>query len=86
MASHTRTIATLIGSRICHDLISPIGAIQNGIELLTMEGKTGPEVALIEDSVRNASARTLALTLGAFPALLMPLPAATQTSIATVAL
>jgi histidine phosphotransferase ChpT len=57
MASHTRTIATLIGSRICHDLISPIGAIQNGIELLTMEGKTGPEIALIEDSVRNASAR-----------------------------
>ena len=39
-----------------------------------------------EALLRNASARTLALTLGAFPALLMPLPAATQTSIATVAL
>ena len=39
-----------------------------------------------EALLRNASAYTLALTLGAFPALLMPLPAATQTSIATVAL
>ena len=39
-----------------------------------------------EARLRNASAHTLALTLGAFPALLMPLPAATQTSIATVAL
>ena len=39
-----------------------------------------------EALLRNASAYTLALTLGAFPALLMPLPAATQTSVATVAL
>jgi histidine phosphotransferase ChpT len=50
--------ATLIGSRICHDLISPIGAINNGIELLGM-GVTsqGPEMALISESVSNASAR-----------------------------
>ena len=27
-------LAALIGSRICHDLISPIGAITNGLELL----------------------------------------------------
>ena len=39
-----------------------------------------------EALLRNASAYTLALTLGAFPALLMPLPATMQTSIATVAL
>ena len=39
-----------------------------------------------EALLRNASAYTLALTLGAFPALLMLLPAATQTSVATVAL
>jgi hypothetical protein len=39
-----------------------------------------------EALLRNASAYTLALTLGAFPALLMPLPAATQTLVATVAL
>ena len=31
----------LIGSRICHDLISPLGAISNGIELLAMSAKGG---------------------------------------------
>ncbi len=50
--------AALIGSRICHDLISPIGAIGNGVELLQMgPGGKSPEVALIADSVANASAR-----------------------------
>jgi len=39
MTSHTHNLASLIGSRICHDLISPIGAIHNGIELL-MLGQT----------------------------------------------
>lgn len=53
----TQSLATLIGSRICHDLISPVGAIQNGIELLRMEGKDGAEVALIEESAVNASAK-----------------------------
>ena len=51
-------IAALLGSRICHDLISPIGAIGNGLELLMMAGSvSGPEVALISESVGNASAR-----------------------------
>lgn len=50
-------IAALIGSRICHDLISPIGAIGNGLELLSMSGAGGAEVALIAESVANASAR-----------------------------
>ena len=51
-------IAALIGSRICHDLISPIGAINNGLELLNMSGgQGGPEMDLISDSVGNASAR-----------------------------
>lgn len=56
---HTRPdLAALIGSRICHDLISPIGAINNGLELLEMAGSTsGPEIGLISDSVNNASAR-----------------------------
>jgi histidine phosphotransferase ChpT len=53
----TQRLAALVGSRICHDLISPVGAIQNGVELLAMEGRAGPELALIEDSVKNASAR-----------------------------
>ncbi|MEX0285650.1 MAG: histidine phosphotransferase family protein [Paracoccaceae bacterium] len=51
-------LAALIGSRICHDLISPIGAISNGLELLTMSGgPTGPEIDLITDSAGNAGAR-----------------------------
>ncbi len=52
-------LAALIGSRICHDLISPIGAINNGLELLGMTGtsKDGPELDLISESVGNASAR-----------------------------
>ena len=48
----------LIGSRICHDLISPLGAIGNGVELLGMSGHAvGPEMALISESVENANAR-----------------------------
>jgi histidine phosphotransferase ChpT len=51
-------LAALIGSRICHDLISPIGAINNGLELLSLGGATpGPEMNLIGESVGNASAR-----------------------------
>ena len=51
-------LAALISSRICHDLISPIGAINNGLELLGMSGdREGPEIELITESVENASAR-----------------------------
>ena len=51
-------LAALVGSRICHDLISPIGAIGNGVELLTLAGGAqGPEVALISESVAHANAR-----------------------------
>lgn len=51
------TLSALIGSRICHDLISPIGAIGNGLELMQLGGAAGPEVALVSESVGNASAR-----------------------------
>ena len=51
-------LAALVGSRICHDLISPIGAIGNGVELLALtDGDTGAEMDLINESVQNASAR-----------------------------
>ncbi len=54
----TRDLSALLGSRICHDLISPLGAIGNGVELLTMSGSGGaPEIALIAESVENANAR-----------------------------
>lgn len=58
MAMGNINLAALIGSRICHDLISPIGAINNGLELLSMSGThEGPEMDLIGESVGNASAR-----------------------------
>ncbi len=51
-------LAALIGSRICHDLISPIGAIGNGVELLMMDGSAQTaEMALISESVAQANAR-----------------------------
>lgn len=51
-------LAALLGSRICHDLISPIGAISNGVELMMMDGSVrGPEMALVVESVAAANAR-----------------------------
>jgi len=58
MALNGSRLNDLIGSRICHDLISPLGAIGNGVELLTMSGtSTAPEISLIAESVENANAR-----------------------------
>lgn len=58
MGDSNLNLATLIGSRICHDLISPIGAISNGLELMDLAGSMGgPEMELIADSVGNAGAR-----------------------------
>ncbi|PSK86012.1 histidine phosphotransferase ChpT [Limimaricola soesokkakensis] len=50
-------LGALIASRICHDLISPLGAIGNGVELLAMTAPPGPELSLISESVENAMAR-----------------------------
>src|SRR3954470_3695416 len=53
-------LAALLCSRVCHDLISPTGAIVNGIEVLEEDGD--PETKsfaldLIKKSARTASAR-----------------------------
>lgn len=51
-------IASLIGSRICHDLISPVGAVANGLELLELSGlPKSPEFSLVTESAGHASAR-----------------------------
>ena len=51
-------LAGLIAARICHDVISPVGAIANGLELLALSGDTtGPEFDLTRDSARHAEAR-----------------------------
>ena len=53
-----KDLNALLGSRICHDLISPLSAIGNGIELLTLSGVDAPsEIALISESVDNANTR-----------------------------
>jgi len=58
MTAHMRNLTDLIGSRICHDLISPLGAISNGVELISMNGDAaGPEMNLISESIENANAR-----------------------------
>jgi histidine phosphotransferase ChpT len=54
-------LASLLCSRLCHDLMSPVGALNNGIELLTDE--TDPDMRekcleLLSDSAR-ASANKL---------------------------
>lgn len=58
-------LAALLGSRICHDLISPIGAISNGVELMMMDGAVrGPEMALVSESVAAANARIKYFRIG----------------------
>lgn len=59
MSLHTAKLASLIASRICHDLISPVGAISNGLELMSLSGAgmDQPEFTLISDSCDNANAR-----------------------------
>ena len=53
-------LAALLCSRVCHDVISPVGAINNGLELLDEEaGGTadGDALDLIRTSAVNASVR-----------------------------
>lgn len=58
MQNKSKALAALVGSRICHDLISPIGAISNGLELMSLSDQvSSDELALIVASVANANAR-----------------------------
>jgi histidine phosphotransferase ChpT len=50
-------LAALLCSRVCHDIISPVGAINNGLELLDEGGAEADAMNLIRISARNASAR-----------------------------
>lgn len=61
MANRSADFASLLCSRLCHDLLSPVGALNNGLELLADE--TDPEMRarcmeLLADSAR-ASANKL---------------------------
>lgn len=50
-------LASAISSRICHDLVSPVGAIVNGIDLVREIGAAGldDEIAMIGQSANRAS-------------------------------
>ncbi|MEX0955911.1 MAG: histidine phosphotransferase family protein [Rhizobiaceae bacterium] len=50
-------LAALLCSRVCHDIISPVGAINNGLELLDEGGSDEDAMQLIRTSAVNASAR-----------------------------
>ncbi len=48
----------LLAAKLCHDLVGPVGAVANGVELLRADGAGDPEVVgLIENSARSASRR-----------------------------
>lgn len=55
----------VLASKICHDLISPIGAVNNGVELIEDMGPdAGPEAtALIAFSAQQASAKLQAFRM-----------------------
>jgi histidine phosphotransferase ChpT len=53
-------LAALLSSRVCHDVISPVGAITNGLELLEMdddEAMREEAMKLVRKSAKQASAK-----------------------------
>jgi histidine phosphotransferase ChpT len=51
-------LSALVSARLCHDLISPMGAIGNGLELVQMAGGAAEaELALVNESLANALAK-----------------------------
>ena len=58
MTADAADLAALVSARLCHDLISPIGAIGNGLELIELAGhRASPELALVGDSLATALAK-----------------------------
>ena len=59
---HELDLAALMVSRVCHDLISPVAAVSNGLEILADEQDPSMKeqaMALIAHSVGQAKARLL---------------------------
>lgn len=81
----TDDLAGYVGARICHDVINPLGAIGNGLELLMLTfGTQSPELELLEASVKNAQARVKFLRI-AFGAAVDPAPVGAAESRAVLA-
>lgn len=58
-ASKDAAVLELLASRICHDLISPVGAVNNGVEFLQESGPEDQEdgIELIAHSASAAAAK-----------------------------
>ena len=54
---HAAHLSALVGSRLCHDLVSPLGAVSNGIELLELMGQSGEELDMMKGALGAALAR-----------------------------
>ena len=51
-------IAGLLASRLCHDLVGPLGAVSNGLELIAEEDAMAKEaLGLAQRSAKRASSR-----------------------------
>lgn len=60
MTDHSLDLAALLSSKVCHDLINPVGALVNGLEVLA--GEPDPEtreiaLGLVKNGAETASAR-----------------------------
>jgi histidine phosphotransferase ChpT len=66
----TADLSALVAARLCHDLVSPLGAIGNGIELMQMSGNARgrAEFALVSDSLDNAIGKLKFLRVAFGPA------------------
>jgi histidine phosphotransferase ChpT len=56
MANHSVEFASLLCSRLCHDLLSPVGALNNGIELLADENDPEMRARCLELLAESARA------------------------------
>ena len=57
---HSIDLAAMLCSRLCHDMLSPVGALSNGLELLALE--TDDEMrenvmGLLEQSARTSTSK-----------------------------
>lgn len=63
-------LSALVSARLCHDLVSPLGAVGNGIELMEMNAgsRSKAEFALISDSLDTALGKLRFLRIAFGPA------------------
>jgi histidine phosphotransferase ChpT len=65
--SKSASVIELLASRICHDLVSPVGAINNGVEFMEEMGDDPEQrkeaLGLIQHSASQASAKLMAFRI-----------------------